>query len=123
MIIGQVTLVRKPAVRVIVHGVNAQADIEAYVDTGFTEYLTLPPKVIAYLNLRLERQVTSELADGSFVLLDLYTDVIEWDGIERRVYVISKPGDPLVGMALLHGFRLVMDAVPGGTLTITRILP
>lgn len=44
-------------------------EIEAVIDTGYTEWLTLPPDLIAALGLRWRSLDRGTLADGSECLL------------------------------------------------------
>ena len=52
MIVGEVTPNREAILRLTLRGLGGQeAVVEAVVDTGFTEYLTLPEETIATLDL------------------------------------------------------------------------
>jgi predicted aspartyl protease len=52
MIVG-IVRTREPLIRLTIRGFGRrQQEIEAVVDTGYTGWLTLPPDVIAALNLR-----------------------------------------------------------------------
>jgi clan AA aspartic protease len=96
-------------------------EIEAIIDTGYTEWLTLPPDMIAALGLRWQSLDRGTLADGSECLFDVYVAKVVWDGKERRVLVDEADTDPLVGMALLRGYGLRMQVCSRGKLTIKRI--
>ena len=95
--------------------------VEAVVDTGFNDYLTLPIQAIDSLELELKEVVEAQLADGSFVNLPIYVGWVEWLGDERRVAICAAEGDPLLGMALLHGSKLTIEAVPGGQVIIENL--
>lgn len=47
--------------------------IQAVIDTGFTDRLTLPPEIVEELELPLRGAVEAILADGSVETLPLYT--------------------------------------------------
>ena len=96
-------------------------DVEAVVDTGYTEWLSLPPGVIADLGLRWRSLDRATLADGSECLFDVYVATVMWDGTERRVLVDEADTDPLVGMALLNGYELKMQVRSRGKVSIKRL--
>jgi clan AA aspartic protease len=57
-------------------------DIEAWVDTGFTGELVLPQDRIAALGLPRSAVVRAELGDGSETVLEVYSCLIEWSGLD-----------------------------------------
>lgn len=61
------------------------------------------------------------LADGSEAVLDVYEVVVDWDGHRHRVPADSADIDPLVGMSLLRGYRLRIDVMAGGNVTVEAI--
>jgi hypothetical protein len=44
-----------------------------------------------------------------------------WDGQEQIIDVAASDADPLVGMGLLYGFKLQIEAVEGGRVTIEAL--
>lgn len=88
------------------------------IDTGFTDYLTLPPEVIASLQLVFRESVEFVLGDGSPVSFDTFAATVVWGGQERDILVLASEGGPLVGMSLLYGYRVIIDVVDGGSVTI-----
>jgi predicted aspartyl protease len=58
------------------------------------------------------------LGDGSIVVLDLYLATVLWYEQEREVLVLQADGEPLVGMALLYGSRVVLHVVEDGDVLI-----
>lgn len=121
-IIGAVTDSREPIVRVSVRGPQGRTlKIDAVVDTGFTDYLTLPSQVIGSLELELKEVVEAQLADGSSVNLPIYVGWVEWMGVDRRIAICAAEADPLLGMALLQGSKLTILAVPGGQVLVETI--
>ncbi len=122
MIIGVVTAFRQAIIRLTVHGPSRQAhEIEAVIDTGFDGALTLPPALIATLGLAWRRRGRALLADGTESLFDVYEATVVWDDAPRRIAVDATDTDPLVGMALLDGYELTVQAVAGGTVTIKAL--
>jgi hypothetical protein len=57
-------------------------------------------------------------ADGSEVQFDFYEGRGLWHGAERPVAVIGAEGQSLIGMGLLGGSRLTLDAKPGGEVMV-----
>ena len=92
--------------------------VEAIVDTGFSDYLTLPPSVIEVLQLPYLQTSYGGLADGSTKALDLHDAIVEWEGGRRRVPVYATCGQPLLGMGMLYGHQLTLSIVDGGDLMI-----
>lgn len=95
--------------------------INAVIDTGFTGFLTLPLAVINSLNLRLYSREEGTLGDGSTCIFDVYSGLVIWDGEYRYIDVNASETDPLVGMSLLYGYRMQLDAIEGGTVTIQAL--
>jgi clan AA aspartic protease len=120
VITGTVNAYREAVIRLMVHGPQTEEEIEAVVDTGFNGFLTLPPPLIATLDLPFLGRVI--LADGSESLFDVHEATVIWDGQPRRVAVGAADTEPLIGMALLHGHELTVQAVEGGDVYI-RTLP
>jgi clan AA aspartic protease len=102
-------------------GASNVVEIDAVVDTGFDGESQLPPVIIGRLGHPYEGSTRGLLADGSEGWFDYHTGNILWHGTEREVVVIASDGDPLVGMALLDGSRLTVDAVPGGIVRIEEL--
>jgi hypothetical protein len=53
------------------------------------------------------------------VLFDFYTATVIWDGQYREVDIAAS--DPLLGMAMLYGYRLQVDNVEGGIVEIKAL--
>lgn len=113
---------REPLIRLTIRGLRGlQQEIEAVIDSGYTGWLTLPPAVIAALNLRWQTLGRGVLADGSVSAFDVYQAKVAWDGRLRRVFVDEFDATPLVGMALLRGYEYKMQVRARGKVTIKRL--
>ena len=111
-----------PRIAVRVAGVNRIFRTEeAIVDTGFTGWLTLPQKIIRDLGLTYYGERPAILADSEEKMFDLYGALISWHGHQHAALVLGTDGTPLVGMALLRGDRLTIDARDGGDVIIEEI--
>lgn len=109
-------------IRLVVGNTSSQRQtIDALIDTGFTGFLTLPLSVITSINLRLYRREAGTLGDGSTCIFDVYRGLVIWDGEFREVDINASEADPLVGMSLLYGYRIQLDAIEGGTVTIQSL--
>jgi clan AA aspartic protease len=124
MIVGTVTADHEAIIRIFVRDSSGhEHDQDALIDTGFNGWLCLPPDLIAAWGLRWQRIGRARLADGSEILFDIYEATVIWDGQARTVPVDEADTDPLVGMALIHGYELNLQAVDGGAVTLRRIAP
>ena len=105
--------------RVIDPGLGGrQAEILAVIDTGFTGHLTLSVELARSLALPELGSEEMVLADGSTEVASVHRATVEWHGRSRTLPALAVGDDPLIGMALLAGSRLEMDAVPGGEVVI-----
>lgn len=95
--------------------------IDAVIDTGFTGFLTLPLSTINSLGLELYSRETGTLGDGSIRIFDVYSGLIIWDGEYRQIDVNAAETDPLVGMSMIYGYRMQLDAVEGGAVTLRSL--
>lgn len=95
--------------------------VDAVIDTGFTSFLSLPLSTITNLGLPWHYRDVGTLGDGSEVVFEIYKAVVIWDGQDQIVDVAASDAEPLVGMGLLYGFRLQIEAVEGGRVTIEAL--
>ena len=103
---------------------NSNRKLEAFntvIDTGFSGFLSLPSSMIASLSLPWSASDIVTLGDGSETLFDLYTGIVIWDGQYREIYIAESETEPLLGMALLYGYRLQVDAVEGGLVKVEAL--
>jgi predicted aspartyl protease len=119
MITSVVTASRQAIIRLTVRGPEGQVQaIDAVIDTGFDGTLTLSPALIATLGLVWHRRGRVLLADGSASLFEIYETIGICDGEPRRITVDEADIDPLVGMFLLYGYELIVQAIEGGAVMI-----
>jgi clan AA aspartic protease len=122
MIVGSVTAGREAIVFLTIRGLgDRQKEVRAVVDTGFTGELTLPPGVIADLELPWNHADHGILADGSETDFDVFEATVLWDGSPRVVAVGAVEGEPLIGMTLLHGYEVRLVVRSGGAVTIRSL--
>jgi clan AA aspartic protease len=119
MIRGIVTSAREAVILLAVRGPSGlEETVEAVIDTGFDGSLTLPPPLIARLQLAWRRRGRALLADGSESLLDIHEGSVLWDGRLVRVAIDSVDTVPLIGMSLLEGYALTVEVCVNGGVTI-----
>lgn len=94
-----------------------EAQIEATIDTGFNEYLTLPYEIIIPLALPAGESKKVMLSDNSVVKTSMFEAEVFWDG-QWRAIEVQGGGDPLAGMLLIEGCRLTVEAWVGGAVRI-----
>lgn len=122
MITGRVTDQPELIVRLTMRGSKGRKRvITAAIDTGFDGFLTLPFKLIATFKFAWHHQTFVELGDGSVIPSDVYRGTVAWDGRQRPILIDSAETDPLLGMALLKGFRLDAEIRSGGKVKIERL--
>ena len=108
--------------RLVVGNIGSQRQvIDAVIDTGFTGFLTLPSSVLANLELRAYRREEGTLGDGSTCIFDVYRGIVNWDGEFRQIDINASETIPLLGMSLLYGYRMQLDAVEGGIVTVQAL--
>jgi predicted aspartyl protease len=120
MIRGAVDSNSEAVVRLRLRGpTGVEADVDAVVDTGFPSSLTLSPAVVTALGLVRQSGGTAMLANGSPHPYDQYAVEVEWGGTWRPVLAWMVGDYILLGMGLLTGHQLRIEAVPGGAVEIT----
>ena len=109
----------QPVVELFVYGESdTKAHVRAIVDTGFTEYLTLPAHAIRALNLRTEVEEEFIMANGEPAKFEVYSASIDWNCLRREVDVHRAEGNALIGMAMLRDHDLHVRAIPDGPVSI-----
>ena len=100
---------------------GAELDVNGLIDNGFTASMTLPTTLAVALGLKSGRLSKLVLADGSIRRSRVYSIGVLWNGNWRSVLATALGDEVLVGMRMLAGHRLQIDAVTGGTVEITRL--
>lgn len=122
MIQGVVNARHEAVVRLRVRGPGGvESDADAIVDSGFSSSLTLPMAMVTALGLARQSGGIAVLADGSFRHYDIFAAEAEWGGTWRAVLVSAVGNEPLLGMRLLAGHKLVIEVVPGGLVEISPL--
>jgi clan AA aspartic protease len=119
MIYDVVNTSYEATIQLVIGNENLQTRmIDAVIDTGYTGFLSLPSEIIFALNLPWTGIDRGTLGDGSEVNFEVYAATVIWDGEYRNIPVNQAETDPLVGMSLLYGYDLRIQAVEGGSVII-----
>ena len=114
---------REARVPLVVHGPSHQEQgIAAIIDTGFSGYLTLPFAVIDALALDLIGQGEALVGDGTIQVFDLYEAILSWDDERIVIDVAVAETEPLMGMSLIYGHDLRIQAIEDGKVTIEKLI-
>jgi clan AA aspartic protease len=106
-------------ISVRVRGPNGQiAKVDAVIDTGFNDFLTLPPWVIQRLELVPGEDIRYVLADGAEAGTRQYKGEIEWLGTWRRIFVAEVEANALIGTGMMRGELLTIEMIDGGRVEI-----
>lgn len=117
------TTIHRTAILPVTFRLPDQPDfaVEFVVDTGFTEFLTLPPAAVTAMRLPLDHHETAGLADGSTIKIDIHSATILWNGIETQVSVVATGRRPLLGTALLDDQELRVQFRENGLVTVEKL--
>jgi clan AA aspartic protease len=122
MISGVVNADLEAEVRLMVRGPAGRTKrIRAVIDAGYDGYLSLPPATVAELALPWSRTAKAILADGNEVDVDVFRGTVVWDRIRCAISVDEADTAPLVGTAMLEGFRFNSEFLPGGKVAIRAL--
>jgi clan AA aspartic protease len=94
---------------------------DAIVDTGFNGWLSLPPDLIAELNLKWKRRGRAILGDGTECIFDVYEAVLVWDRNMLTIPTDEADSEPLVGMSLMEGYQLTVQVFEGGHVELIKV--
>jgi clan AA aspartic protease len=95
--------------------------VDAVIDTGFNGFLSLPINIIRELGLPWKYRDRATLGDGSETLFDVYDAEVIWDGQYREIEINAAETEPLLGMRMLKRYRLQVDTIEGGLVTIEML--
>jgi len=119
MILGKVNAFKQAIISLELRGPTGQTEIvDAMVDTGFDGCLTVTPDITARLQFPFRETRTYELGSGELIDFPIHDACVIWDGQAQDVATLVTDGGILVGMSLLSGYTLFIDAVDGGEVRI-----
>ena len=122
MITGIVNADFEPIISLSLQGADGQIYTQdAIVDTGFNGWLSLPPDLIAQLNLRWKRRGRAILGDGSECVFNVYEAIVVWDGDLLTIPIDEADSEPLIGMSLMEGYQLMVQVFEGGLVKLSKV--
>ncbi|MBW4667762.1 MAG: clan AA aspartic protease [Cyanomargarita calcarea GSE-NOS-MK-12-04C] len=121
MIYGR--LIDRKAIVPVIFRLPHQPDfsLDFVIDTGFNDYLTLPPQAVSAMNFPLYSSIPARLANGSETLLSVHLGTIVWDDVETVVPILASGYKPLLGTALMEGYHLEIDFEDNGLVSLEKI--
>jgi clan AA aspartic protease len=122
MITGIVNSSLEATLRLTVLGPGGRTcRIQAVVDTGFDGFLSLPPALIAELELVWNGKSQATLADGSITSFDTYDGMVVWERRRKAIFIDEADTTPLIGTALLADFEMKAHFRPRGKVMIKSL--
>jgi clan AA aspartic protease len=121
MMQGRVNQRCEATLSIAVKNGEATQMVDAVIDTGFSGFLTLPSDTISTLGFSWEGRDVATLGDGTFCTFEVYIGLVIWDGQYREIYINESETVPLIGMQLLRGYDLRIQAIEGGLVTIESL--
>jgi clan AA aspartic protease len=119
---GRVNHNREAIIKLVIIGVESRKTaIDAVIDTGFNGDLILPLEIISELGLKLQGYQKAVLGDGTTSQFQVYAVDVIWNGSRKIVEVNAATSGALIGMGLLDGYKLEMDTIPNGIVTISDL--
>lgn len=95
--------------------------VDAVIDTGFSGLLTLPASLITVLGVSWKGRDIATLGDGIACIFEVYIAEVIWDGQYRTIDINESETVPLIGMRLLRGYDLHIQAIEGGTVKVEAL--
>ncbi|WP_419838328.1 clan AA aspartic protease [Candidatus Poriferisodalis sp.] len=122
MIEGRVNARLEATVALDVKGPGGRSrTVEAVIDTGYSEFLTLPPAHVSELALPYKTLSQAVLANGAVDTFGVYGAELIWDGQVVAVFADQAETTPLIGMSLLEGYELRIETHIGGRVLIESL--
>ena len=119
MIEGFVNTNLEAVVPLSLRGPEGQArEVDAVIDTGYSGSLTLPPSLVAELELPYVLSSRATLADDTEVGFNVYRVTVLWDSSPRHIEADAVGSTSLVGMSLLDDHDLSIQVRNGGRVVI-----
>lgn len=123
MITGHFNDDHEARISIVVRGLEGQSrELEALIDTGYTGFLTLSPSIVELLDLPWIGRSLAVLGDGGTQPFDVHKGIVVWDGKRLAIEVDVAETDPMIGMRLIYGHNLRIEAIEGGTVTLESLL-
>lgn len=94
----------------------------AFIDTGFTEWMALPPEMVEKLGLRVVDNEPLLFGNSAMEKVDVYEARVKWCEEWRTIRVHQVRGYPTIGMELLRGHRIEFDALGDAEIDVELVV-
>jgi clan AA aspartic protease len=122
MMFGRVNQQREAILKLVIIGDgNSKIAVDAVIDTGFNGDLILPIEIVSELGLVPQGYQKATLGNGTISQFRVYAATVIWDGELRLVEVNLATTGILIGMGLLEGYKLEVNATPNGDVSIIKL--
>jgi clan AA aspartic protease len=122
MMFGRVNQQREAILKLVIIGDgNSKIAVDAVINTGFNGDLILPIEIVSELGLVPQGYQKATLGDGTISQFRVYAATVIWDGERKLVEVNSATAGILIGMGLLDGYKLEVNATPNGDVSIIKL--
>ena len=95
--------------------------VEFVVDTGLDGFLALPVELIQRLGLERDDKLEITFANGQRELWNTWHCRIRWHDQPRDIIALESRGEVLLGMALLEGSQITIQARTDGAVVIEEL--
>ena len=92
--------------------------VEAMIDTGFDDFLTLPAHWVQRLGLVWASRIPMQVATAEWAHFDIYAVDVLWFGNRLPIRVLQTQSEILVGNRLLRESQLTVQFWEGGSVNV-----
>ena len=109
--------------RIVVPVLDTSGDavpLEMVIDTGFTGFMTLRPRITHALRLERAEERKMMLADGQVISTPTCLATVIWHGNPTQIPVLEIDARSVIGMSLLWNSDVTIAARENGRVMITE---
>ena len=92
--------------------------VEAMIDTGFDDFLTLPAHLVQRMGLVWASRMPMQVATSEWAQFDVYAADVLWLGNRLLLRVLQTQSEILVGTRLLWESQLTVQFWEGGSVNV-----
>lgn len=119
MILGKVNAFKQAVITLELRGAAGYVEnVNAVIDTGYDGFLSVTPDIAARLQFPFIETRTYELGSGELFDFPIHDAALFWDGQSQMCECLVTHGGVLIGMSMLRGYTLFIDAIDGGVVNI-----
>jgi clan AA aspartic protease len=103
---------------------GTEFELDALIDTGFSGDITLPIETIRQMGLTFYVQDVHTIGNNQDAAFNVYTGAkVYWHQKDVDVLVMEVEGESYMGMELLEGSSLFVEAKPNGKVRVRELPP